>query len=152
MKLPGRLRTGLRALFDLAFHGSGRQAQVKDIARRQHIPVRYLEEVMQELRKAKLVEAQRGPRGGYALARPADTISVADVFAALAGQAAGLDDSRDCTGSMDGAGIDIPSLMCDELAARITITLAQTTLADFIARAESAGVRRAPGQPPMYFI
>lgn len=159
MRLPGRARSGLRALFDLGFHGRGRHAQVKEIAERQQISVRYLEEIMQDLRRAKLVRAQRGPRGGYALARPAEAISVADILAALGALPAAIGEpaipglsSIAWAAAPKAEGVDIPSLVWEEVAERIARTLAQTSLADFIARAESAGISRAAAPPPMYFI
>ncbi len=69
MKLSTTTRYGVRALFDIAFHNQGRPTQARDIARRQEVPLRYLEQIFQELRRANLVEAKRGPRGGYSLAR-----------------------------------------------------------------------------------
>ena len=81
MKLATKVQHGVAALFDLAFHGAGRAAQAREIAERQEIPLRYLEEILQELRRAGLVDARRGPRGGYALAREPSAISLADVGA-----------------------------------------------------------------------
>jgi len=80
-----RARIATRALFDLAFHGAGRQVQAREIADRQHCPIRYLEEILQDLRRAGLVRAQRGPRGGYALARSPEAITLADAVSAVEG-------------------------------------------------------------------
>ena len=143
MKMTGRHQIGLRALFDIAFHCRGQQAQVKDISARQGIPIRYLEEVMQELRKAKLVDARRGPRGGYVLARPAEEISVADIFAAF-------ESSEPKTPHPTGA--DIPGQIWEDLSKEIQQVLARSLLSDFIARAEAAGLKRATAEPQMYFI
>ncbi|MEO5767783.1 MAG: Rrf2 family transcriptional regulator, partial [Polyangia bacterium] len=85
MRLSSKTRIGVQALYDMAFHCRGRQAQAKEIARRQQIPVRTLEEVLQELRRAGLVDAQRGPRGGYTLARLPQEISLSQIVRALDG-------------------------------------------------------------------
>ena len=85
MKLSNKGRYGVRALFDLAFHGEGASTQIKDIAERQAIPGRFLEQIFQDLRRASLVSSKRGPRGGYQLTRPAREISVGDVIRALEG-------------------------------------------------------------------
>src|SRR3954452_6653796 len=85
MKLSTKTRYGVRALFDIAFHNQGRPTQARDIARRQEVPLRYLEQIFQELRRAHLVEAKRGPRGGYSLARAPEAITLGDVVRAVQG-------------------------------------------------------------------
>lgn len=85
MRLSAKTQYGVRALFDIAFHGDGAPVQAKDIAARQDIPLRYLEQIFQELRRAGLVESRRGPRGGYVLGRPAEDIRIGDVMRALQG-------------------------------------------------------------------
>ncbi|MGH8868610.1 MAG: RrF2 family transcriptional regulator [Actinomycetes bacterium] len=60
------------------------------VALRQQIPLSFLSAILGGPRAAGLVESQRGPRGGYRLARPVATISVADVIRAVEGTAAGF--------------------------------------------------------------
>src|SRR4051795_6260860 len=85
VKLSNKGRYGVRALFDIAFHNNGRPTQIKDIAERAAIPARFLEQIFQDLKRAGLVGAKRGPRGGYHLARPAPEIRLGDVVRALEG-------------------------------------------------------------------
>src|SRR5581483_7219145 len=85
MKLSTRTRYGVRALFDIAFHNQGRPTQARDIARRQDVPLRYLEQIFQELRRANLVDAKRGPKGGYFLSRAPEAITLGDVIRAVQG-------------------------------------------------------------------
>src|SRR5690242_8674904 len=91
MRLSTKTRYGVRAVFDIAYHGAAEgvtpvgQAQAKDIADRQHIPLRYLEQIFQDLKKAGLVESKRGPRGGYTLKRDPAEIRLGDVVRALQG-------------------------------------------------------------------
>src|SRR6476646_3777785 len=85
MKLSNKGRYGVRALFDIAFHNDGRPTQVKDISERAAIPARFLEQIFQDLKRAGLVGAKRGPRGGYHLTRPAPEIRLGDVVRALEG-------------------------------------------------------------------
>jgi Rrf2 family protein len=54
----------------------------RDIAARERLPVDYVEQILLRLRRAGLVQSTRGARGGYALARPAEEVSVRDVIAA----------------------------------------------------------------------
>src|SRR5258708_37276434 len=85
MKLSTKARYGVRAVFDIAYHNNGGPTQARDIARRQEVPLRYLEQIFQELRRSHLVDAKRGPRGGYFLARPPEQITLGDVVRAVQG-------------------------------------------------------------------
>src|SRR5215471_17528245 len=95
MKLSTKTRYGVRAVFDIAYHNSGRPTQARDIARRQEVPLRYLEQIFQELRRANLVDAKRGPKGGYSLARAPERITLGDVLRAVQGPIALLDPDDD---------------------------------------------------------
>jgi Rrf2 family transcriptional regulator, iron-sulfur cluster assembly transcription factor len=147
LRLTTRTRYAIRALYDLAFHGGAAAAQAKEIAERQGIPFKFLEQILQDLRRAGLVDARRGPHGGYVLARAPSEISMADVLRAVRGP---LEELLG-VGAEPGAS-DIPSLVWGEVGTRLIEVLEGTTLADFVARAEAAGVRRAMAPATMYFI
>ena len=159
-----RTQYALRALYDLAYHRRGQAAQAREIAERQQIPLRYLEQILQALRKARLVEARRGPRGGYALARPPGEVSLADALRAVRGpleEAFGFGDesvprprrrARDAARTSAIAADDVPALVWADVTARLVAVLESVTLQDFVARAEAAGIRPAVRQPTMYFI
>jgi Rrf2 family protein len=166
VRVTTRTRYAIRALYDLAFHRRGQSALAKEIAARQQVPLRFLEQILQDLRRAGLIEARRGPHGGYALARPPAEISLADVLRAVRGpledllgvdarpraprrNAAALR-ARDA-GAADPAD-DVPARVWAEVGGRLIDVLQQTTLADFVARAEATGVRRAALPATMYFI
>ncbi len=85
MRLSSRTRYGTRALFDLAYHAGGGPACVRDIAARQDIPARFLEQVLSDLRRAGLVESRRGARGGYVLARGPSEVTLGEVVRAIEG-------------------------------------------------------------------
>ncbi len=82
MQLSTKGRYAVMAMVDLASNSSGSSLPLASIAERQHISVAYLEQLFMKLRRAGLVKAIRGPRGGYQLARPASDISVADIMTA----------------------------------------------------------------------
>jgi len=151
MRVTTRTRYAIRALYHLAFHRPGQATQAKEIAEVQKIPLRFLEQILQDLRRAGLIEARRGPRGGYALARPPAEISMADVLRAVRGP---LEELLGVEEPDDGApgSNDVPALVWGEVGARLIGVLEQSTLADFIARAEASGVRRAVAPATMYFI
>ena len=79
MKLSTKARYGVRGIFDLVFHGEGGPEQIRKIAERQEIPPRYLEQIFQRLKRAGILNTQRGAKGGYYLGRHPSEITVADV-------------------------------------------------------------------------
>lgn len=70
MKLSTRTRYGIRAVIELAQHQGDRPLQLKTIAERQNISIKYLEQLMGVLRSAGFIRSVRGAKGGYVLARP----------------------------------------------------------------------------------
>lgn len=90
MAITTRSEYGLRALVLLAEQFGDELLSAKELARREQIPLKYLEQILAELKRSGLVVSQAGARGGYRLARPARRIRVADVVAALDGPVARL--------------------------------------------------------------
>jgi Rrf2 family protein len=72
-------------MFDIAYNCGAGSAQIQDIARRQHISQRYLEQIFQSLKKAGILTSKRGPHGGYMLARKLDEITLAEIVNASEG-------------------------------------------------------------------
>jgi len=96
----------MRAIIELAQHEGKRPLQLKVIAERQDISVKYLEQLMSLLRSAGFVRSVRGSKGGYVLARPADQIRLSEVFRCLEGPvttAECADDEAYCARSVDCA-------------------------------------------------
>ncbi|MFZ2030776.1 MAG: Rrf2 family transcriptional regulator [Vitreimonas sp.] len=87
--LTNKAKYALRAMIDLAAEGGldswESPAFIGDIARRQEIPRRFLENILLELRKEGLVISHRGKHGGYALARTPQKISFADIIRVIDG-------------------------------------------------------------------
>ena len=92
MRLSARVDYALRALSELAAADAPRTVDQLSLA--QNIPNKYLESILGELRRGGLLRSQRGPDGGYRLARPAAEISIADVIRALDGELANVRGSR----------------------------------------------------------
>src|SRR5919107_4719420 len=92
MRLSARVDYALRAMAELAAADAPRT--VDQLAAAQHIPSKYLENILGELRRGGLLRSQRGPDGGHRLARPAAEISIADVIRALDGELANVRGSR----------------------------------------------------------
>jgi Rrf2 family protein len=83
MKLNTRMRYGTRAMVHLARHSGEGYVSLAQVADAEDLPVKYLEALLASLRTAGLVATQRGPQGGYALARPAAEITLLDIFRVL---------------------------------------------------------------------
>jgi Rrf2 family transcriptional regulator, cysteine metabolism repressor len=79
LHISTRCRYAINALVRLALSYGGLPVQARDIAEFGSIPVKYLEQVMHDLRQAGLVVSQRGKNGGYGLARAPETITFAEV-------------------------------------------------------------------------
>jgi Rrf2 family protein len=89
MRISARADYAVRAAVELAAAGEG-PTKGDAIARAQSIPLKFLENILGDLRHAGLVRSQRGADGGYWLARPADQITVADVIRAVEGPLASV--------------------------------------------------------------
>jgi len=85
MKFSTKARYGLRAMLDLAMHFEEGMILLKDVARRQEISERYLENIMRVLIANGLVNSTQGRKGGFTLAKPAEQIQLSEIIGALEG-------------------------------------------------------------------
>ena len=90
MKLSSRSEYALLALIDLAEHGSAGPVRMEDIAGRQRIPRKYLEQILLTLKKAGYLDSRKGKGGGYALARDARRITLAEIVRLMDGPIASV--------------------------------------------------------------
>jgi Rrf2 family protein len=87
VRISAKTDYAIRALVEIAAHGRADHAVTAEaIAAAQGIPVRFLLNILADLRRASLVGSRRGPEGGWWLARPAHEITVADAVRAVDGQ------------------------------------------------------------------
>ena len=94
MRISAKTDYAVRAAVELAGAGDGSVVKAERIAEAQDIPLNFLENILAQLRQARIVESRRGPEGGYLLARPAAEISLADVIRAIDGPLAGVSGRR----------------------------------------------------------
>jgi Rrf2 family protein len=90
VRVSAKVDYAVRAAIELAAAEPGRPVKGDRIAQAQGVPLKFLENILAELRHAGLVRSQRGVEGGYWLARPAEEISVADVIRAVEGPIANV--------------------------------------------------------------
>lgn len=79
MKLTTRSEYALLALICLARHSSNEYLSGESIAQEQHIPLKFLQHILLALRRARYVHSSKGQHGGYRLAKPANTIYIAEI-------------------------------------------------------------------------
>src|SRR4029079_16705851 len=85
MRVPAKPDYALRALIELASRKDGAPVSAEELGRAQEIPHGFLQAILADLRRARVVMSQRGQSGGWRMARPADTVTVADVIRAVDG-------------------------------------------------------------------
>lgn len=91
MRISERVDNAVRAMAELATSSHGTM-KAEAIARHQDISLKYLLDILRDLKRAELVRSKRGPDGGFALSRPATDISLADIFRAIDGPLADVHD------------------------------------------------------------
>ncbi len=88
MMISTKGRYGLRLILDIAKESNGKPIPIKEVARRQSISDKYLEQIISQFSKAGLVKSIRGAQGGYILTRPANEITAGEVLRAAEGSIA----------------------------------------------------------------
>src|SRR5215217_4569132 len=86
LRLTQKSKYAVRALMELALDDCGSPLGVCEIARRQQIPERFLEQIFGELRRANILESRRGAHGGFCFAVPPEEITVLDIVEILDGE------------------------------------------------------------------
>ena len=129
MRVSAKIDYALRAMAELAAAPAGRLTTAEQLASAQHIPPKFLESILSQLRSGGLVASQRGAVGGYQLARPAEEISIADVIRELEGPIATVRGVRPDELEYVGAAAGLRDVWL-ELRTEIRGVLEQTTLAD----------------------
>jgi len=94
MHVTAKADYAVRAVVELADSTQDSPRKVDEVARAQSIPVSFLENILTQLRSAGVVRSQRGPEGGYWLARPAEEVTLADIIRAVEGPLVGVRGQR----------------------------------------------------------
>lgn len=137
MRLPKKLLFAVEAVLDIAYNAGSQPVQSKEITSRQGIPRRYLEQVLQQLVRAKILAGVRGPRGGYALARERRRITVGDIARVI--QGAGGEDEGANPESDLGQKVVWPlwNVVQEEMLERLDTV----TIEELCHRANDAGIK-----------
>ena len=146
MRISAKVDYAVRAAIELA--GAERGAPLKGdrIAAAQDIPMKFLENILSELRRSGLVGSRRGTEGGYWLARPPAQITVADIIRAVEGPLANVQGVRPEDLEFTGSAVPLQRMwVC--VRASLRSVLEHVTLADLVAGMLPAKVSRMADDP-----
>jgi Rrf2 family protein len=120
---------GLRALVDLATHGTEAPVRAAEVAERQSIPLNYLEQLLGILKRAGIVTSIRGPKGGFALARDASEVTVEEVLVSMEGEMLPQECvAHDCPEGADKASVCAVRKVWGKVAMAVRSVLSGLTL------------------------
>lgn len=148
MNVTARVDYAVRAMVELAAAGGG-PLKGGAIANAQEVPLSFLENILIELRHARLVRSQRGREGGYRLARPAEEITVADVIRTVEGPIASIRSEPPNDVSYPGTAAPLRDVWI-ALRANMRAVLESVTLADIAAGALPAEAVRLTEAPEVW--
>jgi Rrf2 family iron-sulfur cluster assembly transcriptional regulator len=138
LRLTKKLLFAIEAVLDIAYNAGPLPVQSSEITRRQSIPRRYLEQVLQQLVRAGVLTGVRGPRGGYRLARERRRITVGEIARVVRSLESGDDPIAGEGGADLGRKVVRPLWL--ELQEELMQRLDATTIEDLCIRAHRAGV------------
>jgi Rrf2 family protein len=134
VRVSAKVDYALRAMLELA--AAGGLVKGEQLATAQGIPQKFLESILIDLRHAELVTSRRGVDGGYALGRPADEITLADVIRAVEGPIATVRGVRPDDVRYEGVARALAAVWID-LRAAMRGVLEETTLAEIVSRGDA---------------
>jgi Rrf2 family protein len=145
MRISAKADYALRGLLEIAADPNP-PVKRDAIAKAQRIPVKFLESILNELKHAEIITSQRGAEGGYALARPAGQITVADVMRVIEGPLASVRDVRPEDLEYKGVAVPLKDVFV-ALRAHMREVLEVVSLEDLVTGDLPAEVRDVNDQP-----
>lgn len=138
LRISKKLMFAIEAVLDIAYNAGTEPVQSGEITRRQGIPKRYLEQVLQQLVRDGILAGVRGPRGGYRLARERRRITLGEIVRVVRSMETAADPIEDPAGSILGHKVVRP--MWADLQDEFIAKLEGITIEDLCLRARAAGV------------
>ena len=133
MKISTKGRYALRLMLDLALHSGGEAIPLKEVAERQEISDKYLEQIVTQLSRAGLVRSIRGAGGGYLLTRAPEDYSVGEILRVLEGNLAPVSCANG-TGCCDRAAHCVTLEVWQKIQDAVSGVVDHITLADLVHR------------------
>lgn len=133
MKISTRGRYALRLMLDIALTGGDGPVSLRDVARRQDISDKYLEQIITPLSRAGLVRSVRGAGGGYLLTRSPEEYTLGEILRVLEGSLVPVSCAEDklCCGRAEQC---VTQEVWERIAAAVSSVVDHTTLADLVQR------------------
>lgn len=132
MKISTKGRYALRMMLDLALNDTERPVRIKEIAERQNISDKYLEQIIAVLNKARFVRSIRGPQGGYLLTRKPEEYTVGRILRLTEGSLAPVDCADEELASCPKMERCATSLVWQKMNDAINGVVDHITLADLV--------------------
>jgi Rrf2 family iron-sulfur cluster assembly transcriptional regulator len=136
--LSRKLIYAFEAVLDIAHNSAGKPVRSSEISKRQGIPARYLEPVLQQLVRVRILSGVRGPHGGYRLARDRSAISLGDIVRTVSSLDTADDPLAYEAGSQLGNTVIRP--LCRKLQTEWMMRMEQITVEELCAEANKSGV------------
>ena len=133
MKISTKGRYALRLMVDLAMAGGEQPVSLRDVAHRQQLSDKYLEQIVTPLSRAGLVRSVRGAGGGYLLTREPEQYTVGDILRPLEGDLAPVECATD-EGFCERADQCVTLELWQEIHRAVAQVVDGTTLADLVER------------------
>ena len=132
MKISTKGRYALRLMLDLAMHSTGNPVSLKDVAKRQGISDKYLEQIISSLNRAGYVKSVRGAQGGYMLRRDPEEYTVGMILRLTEGSLAPVSCIEDDEVSCDRQESCVTLILRKKLKHAVREVVDHTTLQDLV--------------------
>ena len=132
MKISTKGRYALRLMLDLASNDSGTPIRLKDVAQRQGISEKYLEQIISILNKAGFVRSVRGPQGGYSLSRTPADYTVGMILRLTEGSLCPVDCAAEENGSCDREDTCVTRMLWKKLDDAISSVVDHVSLEELL--------------------
>ena len=132
MKVSTRGRYALRLMLDLALNNTGEPVRLKDVAKRQGISEKYLEQIISILNKAGFVRSVRGPQGGYSLSRTPADYTVGMILRLTEGSLCPVDCAAEENGSCDREDTCVTRMLWKKLDDAISSVVDHVSLEELL--------------------
>ena len=132
MQISTRGKNAIKMMLDLANHNDGTPVRLKDIAARQNVSVKYLEQIAILLQRASLLQSVKGNQGGYLLKYPPKCYTMFQILTATEGSLSPAECVENCVNPCENQGQCVINRIWKQLDTAIRDTLENITLADLI--------------------
>lgn len=132
MQISTRGKNAIKMLLDLANHNDGTPVRLKDIAGRENISVKYLEQIVMLLQRASLLQSVKGNQGGYLLKYPPEQYTMFQILTATESSLSPVECVENCASPCKNQNQCVTYQMWKKLDTAIHDTLEGITLADLM--------------------